>query len=58
MFDAVGKKVVEDVMTGYNCTLMTYGQTGSGKTHTLLGSELYDEQLAGLIPRTAGAVFK
>ena len=28
--------VLQEVLRGYNGTILAYGQTGSGKTHTLL----------------------
>lgn len=37
---------------------MAYGQTGSGKTHTLLGHDIWDKALCGMIPRTAQTIFK
>lgn len=38
VFELVGKNVVEEVLDGYNGTIMAYGQTGSGKTFTVFGS--------------------
>ncbi|MEW5302097.1 MAG: hypothetical protein WDW36_004907 [Sanguina aurantia] len=42
--------VVNQVLDGYNGTIMAYGQTGSGKTHTLIGN-LLDPQEHGIVPR-------
>ncbi|XP_031098420.1 kinesin-like protein KIN-UA isoform X3 [Ipomoea triloba] len=41
VYEAVAKPVVENVLDGYNGTVMAYGQTGTGKTYTLgrLGEE-------------------
>lgn len=39
LFEAVGKPVVQNVLKGYNGTILAYGQTGSGKTHSMLGPE-------------------
>ena len=37
VYAEVGRKLVDDLIKGFNATLFAYGQTGSGKTHTLLG---------------------
>ena len=37
MYNIVGKSVVNDVLLGYNGTILSYGQTGSGKTFTIFG---------------------
>jgi hypothetical protein len=58
VFDAVGVPLVEDILKGYNATIFAYGQTGSGKTHTMMGPSIGDEHLAGIIPRTVGALFE
>ena len=58
VFDAVGVPLVEDILEGYNATIFAYGQTGSGKTHTMMGPSIGDEHLAGIIPRTVGALFE
>ena len=57
VFQAVGKPVVDDVLAGYNGTVVAYGQTGSGKTFTMMGVDVYEEKLRGLIPRAASAIF-
>ncbi len=31
IFNQIGYCSVQDVLQGYNCTILTYGQTGSGK---------------------------
>ena len=46
--------VVEDVLRGYNGTIMAYGQTGAGKTYTL--SSIQPDAI-GMIPRAAAEVF-
>ncbi|KAK3746376.1 hypothetical protein QZH41_018195 [Actinostola sp. cb2023] len=56
VFGAVGKKIVEGCVNGYNGTIFAYGQTGSGKTFTMLGpaegeSECFTHELRGVIPR-------
>ncbi|KAJ2261777.1 hypothetical protein GGI01_002033 [Coemansia sp. RSA 376] len=55
VFEAVGKRAVEQCMQGYNGTIFAYGQTGSGKTFTMQGARDEftgpDDDLRGLIPR-------
>ncbi|KAM0239025.1 hypothetical protein ACHAP5_008397 [Fusarium lateritium] len=46
---------------GYNVSLMAYGQSGAGKSYTMGTSgpgEQYDEDLMGVIPRAAIALFE
>ena len=57
VFDVLGIPVIEDVLTGYNGTVFAYGQTGSGKTYTMMGPDLYDDVLSGIIPRAANKIF-
>ncbi|XP_074616502.1 kinesin-like protein KIF15 isoform X2 [Acropora palmata] len=62
VFGAVGKKIVEGCVTGYNGTIFAYGQTGSGKTFTMLGpaegeEESFTHQLRGVIPRAFEYLF-
>src|SRR4051794_15564307 len=35
VFDLVGRNVVDEVINGYNGTMIAYGQTGTGKTFTV-----------------------
>jgi kinesin family protein 5 len=51
IYSFIGEETLNDVLAGYNGTIFTYGQSGSGKTHTLYGSDIYDEETRGLIPR-------
>ncbi|EPQ28100.1 uncharacterized protein PFL1_04427 [Pseudozyma flocculosa PF-1] len=58
--DVVGP-ILNEVMSGYNCTIFAYGQTGTGKTHTMEGdltSQMgtYSSE-AGIIPRTLYRLF-
>ena len=39
--EAVARGVVDDVMAGFNGTILAYGQTGTGKTHTIYGPLSY-----------------
>ena len=50
IYDKVGKATVEDVLNGYNGTILAYGQTGTGKTHTMFGPNIYDDDKKGIIP--------
>ncbi|KAL5336019.1 kinesin-domain-containing protein [Aspergillus crustosus] len=53
--------MVDEVLSGYNCTVFAYGQTGTGKTYTMFGK--MEEELgllsdnAGIIPRTLYTLF-
>ncbi|KAJ1035663.1 hypothetical protein NDA18_000440 [Ustilago nuda] len=58
--DVVGP-ILEQVMSGYNCTIFAYGQTGTGKTHTMEGDltcqmGTYSSE-AGIIPRSLYRLF-
>ncbi|KAK5657027.1 hypothetical protein OQA88_3553 [Cercophora sp. LCS_1] len=61
IFDDVVKPIMDEMLTGYNCTIFAYGQTGTGKTYTMSGDMtctlglLSDE--AGIIPRVLQALF-
>eukprot|EP00667_Euglena_gracilis_P004092 EG_transcript_4102 len=55
VFDTVGRRIVADVLEGYNGTIFAYGQTGSGKTHTMLGPLGVSD---GVIPQAADLLFK
>ncbi|WWC85238.1 uncharacterized protein L201_000100 [Kwoniella dendrophila CBS 6074] len=57
IFDWGVKGIVEDVMTGFNGTLFCYGQTGSGKTYTMMGADIENPALKGLIPRIVQQIF-
>lgn len=64
-YDCVAKKIVEDVIEGFNGTIMAYGQTGSGKTYTIFGKEKSMEfwnnnnidAYAGIVPRAIKQLF-
>ncbi|KAA6376144.1 MAG: putative Kinesin heavy chain, partial [Streblomastix strix] len=51
IFERVGRKLVSNVLDGFNSTLFAYGQTGSGKTYTIFGGCHDFELEKGLIPR-------
>ena len=53
IFHAVGRKLTDSCLQGYNGTIFAYGQTGSGKTHTVLGQQ----DMRGLVPRVLDYLF-
>jgi kinesin family protein 5 len=57
VYEQVAKPTIEDVLKGYNGTIFTYGQSGSGKTYTMYGSNLYDDEGKGVIPRAIEDIF-
>ncbi|KAL1922388.1 uncharacterized protein VTP21DRAFT_9927 [Calcarisporiella thermophila] len=57
LFEHSIKPIVEDVMNGYNGTVFAYGQTGSGKTFTMMGANIDDDDLKGIIPRIVEQIF-
>ncbi|KDO16205.1 hypothetical protein SPRG_18259, partial [Saprolegnia parasitica CBS 223.65] len=56
IFEHIGIPVIEELLNGYNCTILAYGQTGSGKTHTILGSKTEKGILPRLVQRTFEAI--
>ncbi|XP_072859843.2 kinesin-like protein KIF11 isoform X1 [Pogona vitticeps] len=57
--------ILDEVLMGYNCTVLAYGQTGTGKTFTMEGERSPNEEytweedsLAGVIPRTLHQIFE
>ena len=56
-FDQVAKPLIQDVLEGYNGTILAHGQTGSGKTYTIQGN-LAEKDQYGIIPRAAEEIFK
>ena len=57
IYENVGKRIVGDVMEGYNGTIFAYGQSGSGKTYTMYGPDIYDDVYKGIIPRIVEDIF-
>ena len=57
IYEYVGKRIVNDVMEGYNGTIFAYGQSGSGKTYTMYGPDIFDDVYKGIIPRIAEDIF-
>ncbi|XP_049963604.1 kinesin-like protein KIF11-A [Schistocerca serialis cubense] len=60
VYNCVVGPLIDEVLSGYNCTVFAYGQTGTGKTFTMLGekgnalSSWQTDPLAGVIPRAVG----
>ena len=57
VYEYVGKRIVGDVMEGYNGTIFAYGQSGSGKTYTMYGPDIFDDMYKGIIPRIVEDIF-
>ena len=57
MYDISARPIIDSVLEGFNGTIFTYGQTGSGKTHTMMGPDVEDIELQGIIPRMIRTVF-
>uniref|UniRef100_A0AC34F1U3 Kinesin-like protein n=1 Tax=Panagrolaimus sp. ES5 TaxID=591445 RepID=A0AC34F1U3_9BILA len=56
--------LIQEVLSGYNCTVFAYGQTGTGKTFTMEGRHddnneysWEDDPTAGIIPRALHHIF-
>lgn len=49
------RQTVDDVLNGYNGTVLAYGQTGAGKSYTMMGSQT--GEFRGAIPRIVEAIF-
>ncbi|KZV90266.1 kinesin-domain-containing protein [Exidia glandulosa HHB12029] len=57
IFEYGVKDIVKDVLDGYNGTVFAYGQTGSGKTFTMMGADIDNPDLKGIIPRITEQIF-
>ena len=59
VFHKCGAAVVDEVLSGFKCTIFAYGQTGTGKTFTMEGdmSENGSES-SGIIPRSVSRCFE
>ncbi|KAK9479038.1 P-loop containing nucleoside triphosphate hydrolase protein [Lipomyces japonicus] len=62
MYDEVVSPILNEALSGYNCTIFAYGQTGTGKTYTMSGdvTERFGTfaNEAGIIPRTLYRLFQ
>ncbi|KAJ1656928.1 hypothetical protein IWQ61_003589 [Dispira simplex] len=57
LFNYSIRSTVEDLFNGYNGTVFAYGQTGSGKTFTMMGADIDNDNLKGIIPRIVETIF-
>lgn len=64
VYHAVVAPYIEEVLSGFNCTVFAYGQTGTGKTYTMVGEEQpelsagwEDDTMTGIIPRAVNHLF-
>lgn len=60
VFEAIGRPLVEKMLSGFNCSLLAYGQSGNGKTYTmgLNGTSEMSSKEAGIIIRTLRCIFE
>lgn len=58
VFESIGRPFVDDLLAGYNCTVLAYGQTNSGKTFATIGNSYEDSDARGLIPRAMERIFE
>ncbi|EZF34379.1 hypothetical protein H109_02342 [Trichophyton interdigitale MR816] len=62
IFEDVVTPILNEMLSGYNCTIFAYGQTGTGKTYTMSGDMTETLGLlsdsAGIIPRILHALFQ
>ncbi|KAK9457402.1 P-loop containing nucleoside triphosphate hydrolase protein [Dipodascopsis uninucleata] len=61
VYEDVVSPILEEALSGYNCTVFAYGQTGTGKTYTMSG-DVSDNfgtfsSDAGIIPRALYRLF-
>nr|AMS24232.1 kinesin 9A protein [Marsilea vestita] len=55
-FNRCALKIVEDVLCGYNGTVLAYGQSGSGKSYTMSGDPK-NSMHKGIVPRAIQRIF-
>ncbi|EXJ79097.1 kinesin family member 11 [Capronia epimyces CBS 606.96] len=62
IYEDVVAPILNEMMTGFNCTIFAYGQTGTGKTYTMSGdmTDTYGllSDAAGIIPRVLYSLFQ
>lgn len=59
VYNEVGRPIVDDVLSGYNATVLAYGPTGSGKTFCMFGPPGRNTpEIAGLVPRAIQQVLE
>ncbi|GLE08247.1 hypothetical protein PINS_up019298 [Pythium insidiosum] len=58
VYHRVAFDIVQDVLEGFNGTILAYGQTSTGKTHTMLGrDDALDGDQRGIVPRAFEDIF-
>ena len=57
LYRTIAKPIIEDVLQGFNGSILAYGQTGSGKTYTITGEDICDPVSMGIVPRLISTVF-
>lgn len=57
VFETMVRPIIDETLSGFNCTIFAYGQTGTGKTHTMEGNINIPEE-AGIVPRSATAIIE
>jgi kinesin family protein 5 len=58
IFEYSLRPTVEDLIKGYNGTVLAYGQTGSGKSYTMMGPSIDDVVDRGVVPRMVDYIFE
>jgi kinesin family protein 5 len=51
IYEKIANPILNNILDGFNGTIMAYGQTSSGKTHTMQGYDLSDKDNRGIMPR-------
>ncbi|KAI9032872.1 P-loop containing nucleoside triphosphate hydrolase protein [Phycomyces nitens] len=60
IFSALGERLIQKFVDGYNVTILAYGQTSSGKTYTMgtaQHSGRYNAEEEGIVPRAMAQLF-
>lgn len=60
-YDTSTKRLVVDLLNGFNATAIVYGQTGSGKTYSMFGRDeqsFRDKEGKGIIPRACEEILQ
>eukprot|EP01084_Bolivina_argentea_P309010 534467_1 len=58
MFNLIGREMINNILQGYNASIILYGQTGSGKSYTIFGPQLnQSDSNIGLIQRCCHYLF-
>lgn len=63
VYQSIVAPLIDEVLLGFNCTVLAYGQTGTGKTYTMEGERSNhdlsweDDPCCGMIPRAISQLF-